>query len=54
MSIRSLVGEYVEGSEDEDLARMFRQARELSPNDRALLDDMVQALLRRRRGDNAS
>jgi transcriptional regulator with XRE-family HTH domain len=54
VSIRTLVGEDVEGSEDEDLARMFRQARDLSPNDRALLDDMVQVLLRRRRGDNGS
>ena len=54
VSIRSLVDEDVDGAtEDEQLARMFRQARELDPNDRQVLDDMLQAFLKRRKGGDA-
>ena len=50
VSIRSLVEEDIEALDaDEDLARMFRQAGQLHPDDRAILDDMMQSMLRRRR-----
>src|SRR5215207_6268807 len=54
VSIRYLVGEDVNADDaDETLARMFRQASELAPEDRAILDDMMQAMLKRRRAGNA-
>lgn len=48
VSIGFLVGEDI-GAPDADveLARMFRQASQLHPNERALLDDMMQSLLKR-------
>src|SRR5262249_34577421 len=50
VSISSLVGED-QTAEDADptLQRMFRQAGTLSPDDLALLDDMMQSLLKRRK-----
>ncbi len=33
---------------DDDLARMFRQAQELGPEDRKILDDMLQSFRQRR------
>ena len=42
VTIRYLVGEEIESSGDEELARMFRQAGELGSNDRAFLEDMIQ------------
>jgi transcriptional regulator with XRE-family HTH domain len=50
VSVAYLVGEDV-GAEDADpvLQRMFRQAKELDPRDRQVLDDMVQSLLARRK-----
>jgi len=54
VSIRYLVGEDVNAKDaDEELARMFRQASKLAPEDRAILDDMMQAMLKRRRSGNA-
>ena len=32
---------------------MFRQASKLAPEDRAILDDMMQSMLKRRRSGNA-
>jgi transcriptional regulator with XRE-family HTH domain len=54
VSIRYLVGEDVDADDaDEELARMFRQASKLAPEDRAILDDMMQSMLKRRRSGNA-
>lgn len=55
VTIASLVGEEL-GAEggDEELMRMFRQAGVLSEEDRAVLDDMIQAMLKRRRERGAS
>ena len=51
VSIRYLVDEDVEAPDaDEELARMFRQARGLDEHDRRSLDDMLQSFLRRRLG----
>ena len=49
VSIGFLVGEDASAPDaDVELARMFRQAGSLHPEDRAILDDMVKAMLRRR------
>ena len=49
VSIRYLVDEDIEAPDaDEELARMFRQARGLDDQDRKVLDDMLQSFLRRR------
>lgn len=49
VSIGFLVGEDIEAPDaDVELARMFRQASKLDPQERALLDDMMQSLLKRR------
>ena len=49
VSIRSLVDEDIEAEDaDEQLARMFRQARALDDGDRQVLDDMLQSFLKRR------
>jgi transcriptional regulator with XRE-family HTH domain len=54
VSIRYLVGEDVDADDaDEELARMFRQASKLAPEDRAILDDMMHSMLKRRRSGNA-
>lgn len=34
---------------DDTLVRMFRQAKELDPEDRFIIDDMMQSLLKRRK-----
>lgn len=52
VTIRYLVGEDVGSSGDEQLERMFRQVGELDERDRALLDDMIANMVRRRRGDD--
>ncbi len=52
VTIRSLVGEELESSEDERLIRMFRQAGELTDAEKDILDDMIQSL-RKRRAKNA-
>ena len=50
VTVRFLVGEELESAaNDEKLVRMFRQAGELQDSERAILDDMIQAMLRRRR-----
>lgn len=49
VTIGFLVGEEIEAQDaDVVLARMFRQAGELDARDRAILDDMMQAMLKRR------
>ena len=51
VSVSFLVGEDIEAPDaDAELQRMFRQAKELEPNERAILDDMMQSLLKRRQG----
>jgi len=51
VTVASLVGEDPQAVDaDADLARMFRQASELSRDDRAVLDDLMQSLLKRRAG----
>jgi hypothetical protein len=48
VSVGFLVGEDAESPDaDVELQRMFRQARELDPADRELLDAMMQNLLAR-------
>ena len=55
VSIRFLVDEDIEAPDaDEDLARMFRQARELDALDRKVLDDMLQSFRKRRQERNGS
>lgn len=49
VTIRHLVGEEIESSGDEELEKMFRQVGALGSNDRAILDDMVKGMLKRRR-----
>ena len=49
VSIGFLVGEDAEAPDaDVALARMFRQAGDLHPDDRAILDEMMQSMLKRR------
>ena len=48
MSLATLVGEDP-AVDDGKIGRMFRQAHQLAPEDIALLDDMMQSLLKRRR-----
>ena len=51
--IKTLVGEDPESTEDEELARMFRQASELSDRDRAAIDALIQSFRQRRDSDDA-
>ncbi len=48
VTIRFLVGEEIGSSGDEQLERMFRQVGELDNRDRALLDDMIANMVKRR------
>ncbi len=49
VTVSFLAGEDPKAADaDPDLARMFRQAGELAPEDIGLLDDMMQTLLKRR------
>ena len=49
VSVTMLVGEDMEAKDaDPQLQRMFRQAKDLKPNERQMLDDMMQSLLRHR------
>jgi transcriptional regulator with XRE-family HTH domain len=51
-SVAFLVGEDPAADDaDAQIGRMFRQAGELTPGDLALIDDMMQSLLKRRRKD---
>ena len=46
VSVTFMVGEDIEASDaDTDLQRMFRQARDLDPRERQILDDMMKSLL---------
>jgi len=50
VSISFLVDEDIGANDaDQQLARMFRQARDLKDPEREVLDDMIQAFLKRRR-----
>ena len=49
VTVAFLVGEDIESADaDRELQRMFRQAQQLDPNERAILNDMMQSLLKRR------
>ena len=49
VSVAYLVGEDIESADaDGQLQRMFRQARQLDPAERGILDDMMKSLLKRR------
>jgi transcriptional regulator with XRE-family HTH domain len=49
VSVAYLVGEDIESGDAEgQLQRMFRQAKKLDANERAILDDMMKSLLKRR------
>lgn len=51
VSVAFLVDEDIEAPDaDDDLARMFRQARQLSPAERSILGDMMKSLLKNRSG----
>ena len=51
VSIASLVGEDPRASDaDPKLSKMFRQAGQLGPNEVAMLEDMLQSLLKHRAG----
>lgn len=55
VTIRSLVGEDPSAVDnDEDLIRMFRQVGALDANERIVLDDMIQAFLKRKKQRDAS
>ncbi|SLN72130.1 helix-turn-helix domain-containing protein [Oceanibacterium hippocampi] len=56
VSVSYLAGEAIEADDaDQELARMFRQAKGLHPDDLAFIDDMMKALLKRRqRGEAAA
>ena len=50
VSVAFLIGEDANASDaDAELARMFRQAQDLDPHDRKMLDTMLQGFLNRRR-----
>lgn len=49
VSIRHLVGEDFENSQNDEMARMFRQVGDLEDNERAIIDDMIQSLRKRRK-----
>lgn len=49
VSIRHLVGEDFEASQNDEMARMFRQVGDLEDNERAIIDDMIQSLRKRRK-----
>jgi transcriptional regulator with XRE-family HTH domain len=49
VSVAMLVGEDSKAKDaDPQLQRMFRQAKDLQPNERQILDEMMQTLLRNR------
>jgi transcriptional regulator with XRE-family HTH domain len=54
-SLAALVGEDPKSEDAGEIGRMFRQAGELEADDLALLDEMMQTLLKRRkRSGNAA
>ena len=49
VTVSYLVGEQVDAPDaDVEISRMFRQAKELDSSELAILDDLMQSLLRRR------
>lgn len=53
LSLATLVGEDPAADDAGRIGRMFRRAGELEPDDLALLDEMMQTLLKRRRKTGA-
>lgn len=54
VTIAMLVGEDIDAADaDPTLARMFRQARNLDPDDLKILDDMMKSLLKRSKRNSA-
>lgn len=54
VTVSYLVGEDIHASDaDKELARMFRQAKDLDDRERRILDDMMKTLLKSRSIDNA-
>jgi transcriptional regulator with XRE-family HTH domain len=54
LSLATLVGENPQADDSTgQIGRMFRQAGDLAPDDLALLDEMMQTLLKRRRKTGA-
>lgn len=50
VSVGFLVGEDLDASDDDvQLARMFRQARELTERDRKVIDDLLQSFRKQKR-----
>ena len=50
VSIASLVGEDIDATDaDQELGRMFRLAGDLDDDERKTIEDMIEALLRRRK-----
>lgn len=55
VSIASLIGEDIAAEDaDQRLARMFRLAKDIDPDDLAHLEDMVESFRKRRKGGVAS
>ena len=51
VTVAYLAGEDIEAHDaDADLQRMFRQAKQLDENERAILQDMMESLIKRRPG----
>jgi len=49
VSTAYLIGEDINAPDaDVELTRMFRQASKLSPHERAIIEDMMKSLLKRR------
>jgi transcriptional regulator with XRE-family HTH domain len=49
VTVAYLMGEDIESADaDGDLQRMFRQAQQLDDSERAILDDMMKSLIKRR------
>ena len=46
-TITALVGEATDDQQDEQLMRMFRNLEELSPPDRAVIEDLIKAFKKR-------
>jgi hypothetical protein len=49
LSLATLVGEDPTADDEDAQIRPFRQAKKLTPNELALLDERMQSLLKRRR-----
>jgi transcriptional regulator with XRE-family HTH domain len=54
LSLVAMVGEDPSAEDAGEIGRMFRQARDLDPDDLALLDDMMRTMLKRRKKSGSS